>query len=96
MGVKYGREYSDIVSELAEALRDISGIYRFFDMTHDEWASLEADEKLGCIETLADDVIFALGEDPKAAVGDGYVEYDRLRHVLKVTDQSKTTLVKLI
>jgi hypothetical protein len=96
MGVKYGREYSDIIKELVKALENIEGLNDFFSMNSEEWQALAAEEKQDCIHTLADDVIYALGQDPSATVGSGYVEYDDRHHILKVFDGSKITIVSLI
>ena len=96
MGVKYGREYSDIITELVKALGDVEGVNDFFSMDSSEWSDLEEQEKQGCIQTLADDVIYALGEEMAVTVGTGYVEYDDKHHVLKVFDGTKITIINLL
>jgi hypothetical protein len=96
MGVKYGREYSDIINELVGALKSLEGINDFFGMSSNEWQALAAEEKQECIRTLSDDLFYALGTEPTASVGSGYVEHDERHHVLKVFDGSKITIVSLI
>ena len=96
MGVKYGREYSDIIKELVKALESIEDINDLFGMSTKDWQALAAEEKQECIHTLSDDLIYALGMEPTAAVGSGYVEYDDRHHVLKVFDGSKITIVNLV
>jgi hypothetical protein len=96
MGVKYGREYSDIIREMVIALENIDGLNDFFSMNAEEWHALDAEGRRECIRTLSDDVIYALGREPSVTVGSGYAEYDARRHVLKVFDGSKITIVSLV
>ena len=96
MGVKYGREYSDIIREMTVALENIDGLNDFFRMDAEEWQTLDAQSRKECVRTLSDDVIYALGTESTVAVGSGYAEYDDRRHVLKIFDGSKITIVSLI
>lgn len=96
MGVKYGREYEDIITELVKALESLEGINEFFSMDDAEWTSLETDERMDCIKTLADDVIYALGDDKSFAVGKGHLVYDNEHHIIKVFDGPKVTIINLI
>ncbi|HBG75406.1 hypothetical protein QBE55_05020 [Eubacteriales bacterium mix99] len=96
MGVRFGREYSDIVQEVAVALENIDGLNDFLNMDAEQWHSLDAKDRWEYIRTISDDVFYALGQDPTLTIGSGYAEYDAKRHVLKVYDGSKVTIVSLI
>ena len=97
MGVKFAREYEDIVEELARAIGEIDDCYHFFEMTEADWTDLEEDEQKECLKTLADDVFFGLGTDPKIDIGQGILVYDLKRHVITVNHgDNRTTIVNLI
>lgn len=96
MGVKYGREYDHIIQEMVDALENIEGLNDFFGMSMDDWNALGTESKRECIHTVSDDVIYALGRDSTVTVGTGYVEYDDKRHILKVFDGSKVSIINLI
>ncbi len=78
MGVKFGREYNDIVSDLTAAMGHIRDCYEFFEMSEEDWIQMGKDEQTECLKTLADDVFFALGSDPILHVGKGLLVYDYL------------------
>jgi hypothetical protein len=84
MGVKFGREYTDIIHDFTRAMRDIDGINEFFEMNADEWSQLEQNEQYECIQTMADDVFYGLGAEPSVQVGQGTVVYDKSNHIIKV------------
>jgi hypothetical protein len=96
VGVKYGREYSDIIKELSAALQELPDAYTFFQMNPEDWTGLSDQEQQELIRTLADDVVFALGEYPRIPVGGGTAEYDGERHILKVFCGPKVFIINLI
>ena len=96
MGVKYGREYDHIIQEMVGALEKIEGLNEFFDMSIDDWDALDSRSKRECIHTVSDDVNYALGHQSTVSVGKGYVEYDNRRHLFKVFDGSKVSIINLI
>lgn len=96
MGVKYGREYRDIIIELSAALLELPDAYTFFQMDLEDWADLSDEEQRELILTLADDVFFALGQNPRIQVGSGAAEYDGERHILKVFCGPKVFIINLI
>lgn len=61
MGVKFNREYQDIIDEMIPAIASIEDCHMFFDMTLEEWSALEDQEKVECMRTLADDLFYGLG-----------------------------------
>ena len=95
MGVRYGREYSDIIQEVAVALENVDGLNDFLNMHEEQWHSLDAKDRWECVRTISDDVFYALGQETTMAIGSGYVEYDAKRHVLKVYDGATVTIVSL-
>ncbi|HZK35029.1 MAG TPA: hypothetical protein VFD33_06955 [Bacillota bacterium] len=98
MGVKFAREYSEIIDELAKTLVQISGANDLFDMDEDTWFGMDGDGKHELTKTMADDIFFALGEERSASisVGNGLVEYDKNRHIIKVTEGVKIVLIDLV
>lgn len=96
MGVKYNREYSHIVEDLSKALEPIGGLHEFLGMEEAHWNDLSPEDRLECIRTLSDDIFYSLGNEPSADIGTGHIEYDEKRHLLKVTDGPKITLVNLV
>lgn len=84
MGVKFGRDYKDIINELADALRQIDNCCEAFEMELADWEELDPADQKEYVRTLADDVFYALGSSPKMAVGSGYVQYDASVHIIKV------------
>lgn len=86
MGVKFGRDYSVIIAELTEAIRQIRDVYACFEMAEDDWRALAAAEQSECIRTLADDIFYGLGAGPDMQVGCGTISHDKERHLLTVRD----------
>lgn len=96
MGVKYGRKYSEIINELTAAVSQIEGINEFFEMNADQWAALEDIDRAACLRTLSDDLFFALGHDKRIMAGRGTVEYDPQRHILKVYNNHRVSIINLV
>src|SRR5690554_2234715 len=97
MGVKFGREYEDIVGDLTEALGQIKDSYTFLEMNEEDWAQLDETEQKECLKTLADDVFFALGSNPRIEVGSGVLVHEKNKHMIKVDHgENVVTIVKLI
>ncbi len=96
MGVRHGREYQEILSDLTEALGAINNSYEFFEMTNEEWAELGTPERGEVIEALADDVFYGLGVDPVITVGEGTVTYHPKFHIIEVAvDGKEIRIVRL-
>jgi hypothetical protein len=89
MGVKFGREYEDIMQELSGALVRMDKVNDSFEMSFEDWEQLEEEERLECIRTLADDLFYALGADPVMYIGGGKVMYDREHHIIKLAITDK-------
>ncbi|MFD2673437.1 hypothetical protein [Marinicrinis sediminis] len=96
MGVKFGREYSDIHQELADAIRQVEGFYAFFEMERTDWEAQTEQEQAELAGTLADDLFYALGEDPVIEIGEGKLVYDRSKHVICVEQQDTVQIVRLV
>ncbi len=84
MGVKFNREYRDIIADFVFALSHIKDCYTLFEMTSDDWLALAAEEREEVIRTLADDIFYGLGSEPSMAIGNSRVEYDKKQHIIKV------------
>lgn len=97
MGVKYNREYRDIVRDLGHALGQIEDCYETFEMERGDWEALNREEQLEFMRTLADDIFYGLGAEPSIPVGAGKVQYDPANHIIKVwTEPQVVHLIKLI
>lgn len=97
MGVKFGREYNDIVDDLTTAIGQIKNSYDFFEMTEEDWNGLDQEEQTECLKTLADDVFFALGTNPRIQVGQGFLMYEKVKHIIKVNQgDNLITIVNLV
>jgi hypothetical protein len=84
MGVKYGRAYAAIISELAQALGHIEDIGAFMEMDASDWEALSVAERAACIRTAADDLFFALGTEKEYTLGSARVFHDELHHRVSV------------
>lgn len=84
MGVKHGRDYGEILTDLTEAVGRISDGYLFFEMDPEEWQELPQESKLEVWEALAEDLFFALGNGPMIEVGSGVIIYDKDTHRINI------------
>ncbi|MFB5679218.1 hypothetical protein ACE3NQ_29530 [Paenibacillus terreus] len=97
MGVKHGREYEHILKELTDAVGRIPDSYLFFEMEADEWARLGGEERAEVQEALAEDLFYALGEEPVIPVGSGVVIHDRNHYRIDVLiGEEELTFVSLV
>ena len=82
MGVKHGREYEEIISELADAMVPLGMAMYFLRWRQEEWSELDEEQCKGLMEVLADDVFYALGEESVHHVGGSvYVAYRPKHHM---------------
>lgn len=84
VGVKHGRDYSEILAELTGAVGRISDGYIFFEMEPEEWEHLPEESRLEVWEALAEDLFYALGNEPVIQVGSGVVLYDKETHRINI------------
>ncbi|MFE4714614.1 MULTISPECIES: hypothetical protein [Paenibacillus] len=84
MGVKHGRDYAEILNELTEAASRITDGFLFFEMDPEEWQELPQESKLEVWEALAEDLFYALGNEPVIEVGSGVVIYDKDTHRINI------------
>lgn len=97
MGVKHGRDYEDILSDLTSAVAMIPDSYLFFDMEPQEWEVLAEGERNEVNEALAEDLFFALGSQSLIHVGSGVVIYDADTHRIDILiGKEEMTFVTLI
>lgn len=93
MGVRFARRYLDITRDLTSALQSIEDVYAFAQIPVGYWNDMTEDERHGCMQTLTDDVFYALGVVPVLRVGGGWVRYNSERHVITVTNQAGCTQI---
>lgn len=93
MGVKFAREYKDIIQDFTEALQAVKGCHDFLEMTAGDWGELEPEEREACMKTLADDLFYGLGTEGSMQVGDCVVTHDGKRHVIRLDCRDSFTRV---
>jgi hypothetical protein len=86
MGVKHGREYTDIIADLTRGLAKVKSVYEFFEMNESDWFAMEAVDQEACLRTLADDIFYGLNTEPIMHVGGGVIRHDKEHHTLRVHD----------
>ncbi len=84
MGVKFVREYENIISDLSEVLIGINDIYTFFEMPEESWKYTSKEKKKKYIETLSDDLFFGLGAEKEIELGLGKIIYNDKNDKLEV------------
>jgi hypothetical protein len=84
LGVKFNREYRDIITDFVRAISHIEDCYTVFEMDDEDWEALGSEEQQEVIRTLADDIFYGLGNDPNMSLGTGHIQYDEKQHILKV------------
>ena len=89
MGVKFAREYKDIIDDLTAAIYQVGHFYESLGMEGADWDELDKEEQAECVRTLADDVFYGLGGTSSMPVGHGVVRYDQQKHVITVDDGDK-------
>ena len=94
MGLRFTREFKRIIEELTDSILKIDCFYQFFEMSKQEWLALTEEEQKECAKTLADDVFYALGMDPKVEISSGMVEFFKESNSIHVT--SKGTVVGIV
>ncbi|MVP02546.1 hypothetical protein [Paenibacillus lutrae] len=97
MGIKFGREYEDIIVDLVKGLDRVDGIYDFFEMAQTDWEELPEEERQECLRTLADDIFYGLGSEPLLQVADAKVRYLKDKHLIQIDHEDQVvTIVRLI
>lgn len=97
MGIKHGREYRDIIQDFSRAIITIHGCNELFEMEDADWAEMNAEQKMELVQTLADDIFYALAADPQIEIGDSVIQHDPVNHVIKVVNNEQVIhLVRLV
>jgi hypothetical protein len=95
VGVKFGREYETIITDLALAIGEMEGCSELLEMDDDQWAQLDDVERSECLRTLADDVFYGLGTEPVLPLGEGVITYDKNKHTIQVKYDGKK-IIRLV
>lgn len=97
MGVKFAREYEDIVGDLSCVLAATPQIYEFFEMEEADWLEMSEEERKECIQTMADDLFYALGTESTIPLGSSTIAYDHKKHIIRVSAGSSLEhIIKLV
>lgn len=93
MAVRYKREYSHIIDDMAEALKRIEDNYTFLNMKEDQWKGLEDKVRGECLKTMSHDIIYGLGTQAQIYVGQGLVKYEPDLEQIRIFDGVKAVYV---
>lgn len=97
MGVKHGRDYGDILTDLTQAVGQIPDSFVFFEMDPEDWNDLNDTEKNEVQEALAEDLFYALGTESVISVGSGIVIHDQTNHRINILiGEEELTFVALV
>ncbi|GIP34050.1 hypothetical protein [Paenibacillus sp. J2TS4] len=97
MGVKFGREYEEIIEDLTGAMCGLKNCNELFEMSTEEWMEMNDQERRDCITTLADDIFYGLGAEPMMSFGTCQIAYDRGNHLIKIAEEDKVIhIIRLI
>lgn len=94
MSLKFSREYKRIIEEIADGLSNLENIYEFLNMKKSSWEKLREEEKAELNKTLADDIFYALGEEPIIEIGNDKVEYSKEKSEIYIF--SGETVIKTV
>jgi hypothetical protein len=89
MGVKFNRQYEEIIEELTDALLDIEGCHEFFEMEEDEWIGMKPRQRRELLRTLSDDLFYGLGTESFIELGDSMLTWHRQNHTITVSYPAK-------
>ncbi|TVY10866.1 hypothetical protein [Paenibacillus cremeus] len=93
MGIKFGREYSDIITDFTDALLSVEGCHDFLEMSEEDWSGLDDAEQKECIKTLADDLFYGLGTESPMTIGECTITHDAKRHLIRINHGDGLTQV---
>lgn len=97
MGVRFNREYEDILKDFTEALASIEDSAEFVEMDVAEWHQLKPSMRQEIAQTIADDLFFALGEDAIIDFGQTKAVYDPTYHeIALIKGSGEKITIKLI
>ena len=81
------------MNELIDAIGEVEDCYELLEIEETEWMKVSEEERRECLKTLADDVFFGLGSEPKMQLGQGYVIYDSHKHTIQIKYSDKVIRV---
>lgn len=97
MGVKFGREYVDIIEEMSDVMSGVEQCHEWFEMSGEDWLQMDESERRACISTMADDIFYGLGADPSISFGSCQIHYDADNHIIKISaDDNIVHVIRLI
>ena len=77
MGLKYTKEYTLIVDELTSALGDFENLQELFEMELTDWKLLSKSQQIEILNTLSDDIFYALGSENQYIIGNQEIRYNQ-------------------
>jgi hypothetical protein len=89
MGVKFNRQYEEIIEELTDALLSIEGCHEFFEMEEEEWSRLKTRQRRELLRTLSDDLFYGLGSESFIELGDSMLTWHRENHTITISYPAK-------
>lgn len=93
MGVKFNREYSDIINDIVMAMSTMEDCHEVLEMESSEWNLLPQEERSEYLKTLADDIFYGLGTEPILEFGNGTFKYEPNIHAIKISSGNQVVHV---
>ncbi|MFW5788190.1 MAG: hypothetical protein ACOC4G_09355 [Bacillota bacterium] len=90
MGVRFNRNYEDIIEELMMALINIENVYEFFDMKTVTWNNLEEKTQKEFLRTMSNDLIYGLDKNSEFNIGQGLIKYNKQENIIQVISKDDT------
>ena len=97
MGVRFNREYAAILADLSTVLAELPACAEFVEMSQLDWLKLSPKTRKEMAETIADDLFYALGDEPTITFGNLTIQHDVALHRIFIqSDAGDTHIIKLI
>lgn len=78
-------------------LAGLTACAEFVEMRAEEWSNLSPKKRKEMADTIADDLFFALGDEPTIAFGNVQIQYEQATHRIFIqVNHDETHIVKLI
>ena len=94
MGLKYTKEYTLIIDELAKALVDFENLHELFQMDLTDWQLFSKEQQIEILNTLSDDIFYALGSENQYIIENQKIKYNEENKSLDIfiNDELKNSI----
>lgn len=96
MGVKFLRDYDDIILELRDSILTIPKFYTFLGMEDNDFSSLSKSSKEEFARTLSDDLFYGLDAKSTIELGEGLIKLNDTNKTIEIfVNDILTNTIKL-